>query len=154
MHDFLLFAHVVGAIVLLGTGVGIAFFMMISFRTRDPVLISHVGGIVVLADYIFTATAAIAQPITGVLLARESGWDLTEGWIMASFALYVFIGCCWAPVLVIQKRIVRLARTARDEGVFLPHAADNLYRVWFWLGVPAFGAMLLIVWLMLTTPQI
>ena len=80
-HDFLLFAHVIGATVLLGTGAGIAFFMVMSNRSRDPALIAHVAGIVVLADTVFTATAALLQPVTGFLLARQAGWPLTEGWV-------------------------------------------------------------------------
>ena len=44
--------------------------MLVSHRTRDPRLIAHVAGIVVLADALFTATAAVAQPVTGYLLAR------------------------------------------------------------------------------------
>ena len=55
-------------------------------------------GTVVIADTLFTATAAILQPITGYLLAREIGWPLTEGWILLSLALYVFTGLFWLPV--------------------------------------------------------
>jgi uncharacterized membrane protein len=142
-----------GAIVLIGTGLGIAFFMVITFRNQDPALVIHVAGIVVLADYVFTATAAIAQPITGILLARETGWALTSDWILASAALYVFVGCFWVPVLLIQKRILTIAKAARDAGEHFPYAVDDLYRIWFLLGVAAFGAMLVILWLMLTTPE-
>ena len=35
-YEFLRFAHVIGACVLLGTGAGIAFFMVISNRSQDP----------------------------------------------------------------------------------------------------------------------
>ena len=71
----------IGATVLLGTGAGIAFFMVISNRSADPRLIAHVGGIVVLADTVFTATAAILQTVTGYLLASEVGWPVLSGWI-------------------------------------------------------------------------
>ncbi|MGB0506434.1 MAG: DUF2269 family protein [Pikeienuella sp.] len=152
MYEALLFLHVIGAIVLIGTGAGIAFFMVNSFHSQNPNLIAHVAGIVVLADYVFTMMAAIAQPITGVLLAREVGWSLTEGWILVSIALYVFVGSCWLPVLVIQKRILLLARAASEAGEQLPKSAICLYRVWFLLGLPAFTAMLAIIWVMLNKP--
>ena len=83
LHEILLFLHVVGATVLLGTGAGIAFFMVASHQSRDPALIAHVAGIVVRADTVFTATAALAQPITGYLLARTAGWPVFEGWVGA-----------------------------------------------------------------------
>ena len=94
--------HVIGACVLLGTGAGIAFFMMMAHRGGDVRLIAGTARIVVVADMVFTATAAVAQPLTGWLLARETGWDLTEGWILASLALYVLTGACWLPVVRVQ----------------------------------------------------
>ncbi|MFT6774861.1 MAG: putative membrane protein [Paracoccaceae bacterium] len=152
MHDALLIAHVVGACVLLGTGAGIAFFMLMAHRTGDPALIAHVAGTVVIADTIFTATAAIAQPITGYLLARDAGWPLWEGWLLAALALYVLVGAFWLPVVWIQMRLRALAITARDGGEALPPAYFRLFRIWFACGIPAFAAALAIVWLMVAKP--
>lgn len=150
--ELLRFVHVVGAAVLLGTGAGIAFFMVVSNRSRDPALVAHVAGIVVLADTAFTATAAVLQPVTGFLLARHIGWPILEGWVLVSLLLYVFVGACWLPVVFIQIRMRRLATLARDSGTGLPEAYDRLYRIWLGLGVPAFVAVLAILWLMLTKP--
>lgn len=153
-YELLRFLHVLGATVLLGTGAGIAFFMVVSNRSRDPALVAHVAGIVVLADTVFTATAAIAQPITGYLLAREVGWPLLSGWVAVSLGLYVVVGAFWLPVVWMQVRMRNLAVAARDAGEELPSAYHKLYRVWFAFGFPAFFAVLAIVWLMLTKPAI
>ncbi|MCB1418367.1 MAG: DUF2269 domain-containing protein, partial [Notoacmeibacter sp.] len=72
MEELLRFLHVIGATVLFGTGAGIAFFMVMAHRTRDPALIAHVAGTVVVADFLFTATAVVAQPVTGIWLALET----------------------------------------------------------------------------------
>ena len=151
-HDIVLFAHVIGATVLLGTGAGIAFFMVISNRQKDPALIAHVAGIVVLADTVFTATAALVQPVTGYLLARSAGWPLTEGWVALALALYVFVGLFWLPVVWMQIRLRDMARAAHAAGLPLPAAYHRLYRWWFAFGFPAFAAVLAIVWLMITKP--
>jgi uncharacterized membrane protein len=151
-QDLLLFTHVIGATVLLGTGAGIAFFMVISNRSRDPSLIAHVAGIVVLADLVFTATAAIVQPITGYLLARQAGWPLTEGWVGLSLLLYGVVGAFWLPVVWMQIRMRDFAAQARDRVEPLPPAYHRLYRWWFAFGFPAFAAVLAILWLMLTKP--
>lgn len=151
-HTLLLYAHVVGAAVLLGTGAGIAFFMVISNRSQDPALIAHVAGIVVLADTVFTATAAVAQPVTGFFLARLAGWPLLEGWVAVALGLYVVVGVFWLPVVWIQIRLRDLAAAARDSGAALPARYHRLYRIWFACGFPAFAAVLAIVWLMLTKP--
>ena len=80
-------AHIIGACVLLGTGAGIAFFMVMAQRVKDARIIAHVAGTVVIADWLFTAVAVVMQPITGALLAMEIGWRMSEGWIVVSLAL-------------------------------------------------------------------
>ena len=154
MEELLRFIHVIGATILFGTGLGIAFFMVMANRTRDPATIAHVAASVVIADTIFTATAVILQPITGALLAHEIGWPLGEGWIVLSLALYVVTGLFWLPVVAIQIRLRNLARRAAADEKPLPQAYDRLYRIWFACGFPAFFAVLSIFWLMLTRPAI
>jgi len=152
--DLLRWLHGIGATVLLGTGAGIAFFMLMAHRTRQPALVAHVAGTVVVADFLFTATAVIAQPLTGLGLALLIGWPLTEGWLLVSFALYVLTGLFWLPVVWIQLRMRDLARAAAREGLPLPGQYHRLFRIWFACGIPAFLAVLAILWLMLAKPSL
>ena len=145
--------HIIGACILLGTGAGIAFFMVMAHRTRNPVLIAHTAGIVVIADYIFTASAVIVQPITGLWLAHLVGWSLTENWLLVSIGLYILVGVFWLPVVWIQAKLSKLARQAVADDTALPDQYIKLYRIWFACGVPAFFAVLTIVWLMVARPQ-
>ncbi len=147
-------AHILGATVLMGSGAGIAFFMVMAQRSRDPALIAHVAGIVVIADTLFTATAAIVQPITGVLLALETGWDLTESWILTAIELYIVVGVFWLPVVWIQIQLRDLARAAAANNTPLPPRYHRLYRIWFAFGFPAFAAMLAILWVMIAQPDL
>ena len=144
--------HVIGSAVLLGTGAGIAFFMLMAHRTRNATLIAHTASIVVIADYVFTATAVIVQPITGVLLIEYVGWGWSQGWIWASIGLYAFVGMLWLPVVWMQFRMRNLARSAAAESSPLPREYFKLFRLWFAFGIPAFFAVLLILWLMLAKP--
>ena len=152
--EFLRWAHVIGACVLLGTGAGIAFFMVMAHRTKDAVLITHTAKVVVIADWLFTASAVVTQPITGFLLARAIGWPLTEGWLLASFALYAVTGAFWLPVVWIQHRLRDLAGEAVRKGEPLPAQYHRLYRIWFLCGFPAFFAVLAIIWLMTARPAL
>ncbi len=145
--------HVVGACVLLGTGVGIAFFMVMAHRTGSASLIAHTARIVVVADWVFTASAVVIQPVTGALLVEALGWSWGEGWIVISLALYVLTGAFWLPVVWIQHRMRDLAAIAATENASLPGAYHRLYRAWFLCGFPAFAAVLAIIWLMLARPQ-
>ena len=152
--DLLRWLHIIGATVLFGTGAGIAFFMLMAQRTGRADIVAHVAGTVVIADTIFTATAVIVQPVTGMLLARAVGWSLSEGWIVLCLLLYVVTGLFWLPVVWIQIRIRNLARQAVLENAPLPAEEKRLFRIWFACGFPAFGAVLAILWLMVTRPQI
>ncbi|WP_430694689.1 DUF2269 family protein [Mesorhizobium dulcispinae] len=154
LEDVLRLVHVLGATVLFGTGIGIAFFMVMAVKTRDPRIIAHVAGIVVIADTVFTATAVVLQPLTGYGLARVIGWPLDNGWILLSLTLYVVIGLFWLPVVWIQIRLRDMARHAAAEATALPAGFDRLYRIWFAFGFPAFFAVVAIFWLMLTKPSI
>ncbi|MFY0311210.1 DUF2269 family protein [Leisingera sp. D0M16] len=146
--------HLIGACVLLGTGAGIAFFMLMAHRTRDARLIAHTAGVVVLADLLFTATAVIVQPITGGLLAWRLGWPFSEGWLALSLLLYVLTGAFWLPVVWIQLLLRDLARAAAEAGQALPARYHRLFAIWFACGFPAFAAVLMILWLMLVRPDL
>jgi uncharacterized membrane protein len=153
-YFILKYLHVIGATVLLGTGAGIAFFMLMAHRSGDAAVIAGTARIVVAADMVFTATAVIAQPVTGVLLAREVGYSLWDGWIVASMILYVATGLLWLPVVWMQARMRDLARAVVASGGPLPPAYHRLFRWWFAFGFPAFAAVMAIFWLMITRPQV
>ena len=145
--------HVIGAAILFGTGIGIAFFLFRAERTESLPAIAATLRTVVVADYVFTATAAVAQPLTGFLLAYLGGYGLAQTWIWASLALYVLIGACWLPVVVLQIRMRDLAAQAVAAGAeAFPPRYYRLSRLWFWLGWPAFLSMLIIFWLMIAKP--
>lgn len=155
MSDYIVFklAHIIGASVLLGAGAGIAFFMLMAHRTGDAWTVAAVARIVVIADYVFTATAVVVQPITGLLLAHEVGYPLSSGWIVLSIALYVWTGAWWLPVVWMQDRMRKLATVAATAGEPLPSAYHKLFRLWFAFGFPAFAAVVAIFWLMIARPQ-
>jgi len=154
LYFVLKFLHVIGASVLLGTGAGIAFFMLVAHLSGKVAGIAAVARIVVIADFVFTATAVVAQPITGVVLAYTVGYSLTDGWIVLSIILYVVTGLFWLPVVWMQMELRRLAEAALAAGAPLPPRYHRLFWLWFAFGFPAFGAVIAILWLMITRPDI
>jgi uncharacterized membrane protein len=108
----------------------------------------------VLADFLFTATAVVAQPITGLALARHVGYSIWEGWIVLSILLYLVTGAFWLPVVWMQMRMRDLAADAVRTGQPLPRAYHKLFRLWFAFGFPAFAAVLAIFWLMIARAPI
>jgi uncharacterized membrane protein len=146
--------HILSSTVLFGTGIGTAFQMVWAMRSQDTRVISKVAGGVVMADWLFTTPAGLVQPATGLWLIYPQGWSLTEPWLIATYFLYALAFICWAPVVHLQIRIRDLATGANRTGTPLPDAAKRLYRIWFALGWPAFAALMVIYWLMVSKPDL
>ena len=146
------YLHVLGAIVILGTGTGIAFFMLMAHRSGDPAFIARTAATVVIADMLFTLTAVLLQPVTGGLLMALSATTLAERWLVMSLGLYAVAGLFWIPVIFMQIEMRNLARTAMVQRQPLPPRYFALFRRWFGFGIPGFGSVMLILWLMVAKP--
>ncbi len=144
--------HILSATVLFGTGFGIAFFKWITDRSGSVRAIRVINERVVLADCIFTTPAVVLQPITGFALIYVAGYPLFSGWIVGATLLYLLAGACWLPVLYLQIIMRDIAREADDHNRELPPRYWKLAERWFWLGIPAFSALLMVYWLMVTKP--
>jgi len=146
------YLHVLGAIVILGTGTGIAFFMLMAHRSRDAAFIARTAAVVVLADTIFTLSAVILQPISGGLLMMLTATGYAEQWLLVSLALYALAGVFWIPVVFMQIEMRNLARLAAERQEPLPERYFTLFSRWFLFGIPGFGSVMIILWLMIAKP--
>ena len=149
------YLHVIGAAVLLGTGAGIAFFMLLAHRTgeargrggrrphrrhrRFPVHRHRRGGA---ADHRRRSWPG------------PSGYSLREGWIVLSIAALSRHRRLLAAGGVDADAHARPRRRRRARGRALPPEYHRLFRLWFAFGFPAFAAVLAIFWLMIAKPQV
>jgi uncharacterized membrane protein len=152
LYFFFKYLHVLGAIVILGTGTGIAFFMLMAHRSGDASFIARTATTVVIADMLFTLTAVLLQPVTGGVLMMLSSTGFGEIWLSTSLALYAVAGLFWVPVIFMQIEMRDLARAAAAEGAPLPPRYFVLFRRWFLFGIPGFGSVMFILWLMIAKP--
>ena len=139
--------------MLFGTGLGIAFFMWMAHRTGDAGHIAHTARIVVIADAVFTATAVVVQPLTGVALAWMLRLLAVGVWIAVSLALYVLVGLCWLPVVWIQLRLRDLAAAAARDSRRCRRDITACSASGSALGWPAFVGVMAIFALMMWKPQ-
>jgi uncharacterized membrane protein len=148
------FVHVLGAGVLLGIGLGIAFFVLVAHRTHHPGVIAVTARFAATANLIFITAAMIVLPVSGWALARAIGlWPLEESWIVLSIYLYLFVLLCWVPAVFIQIRMRNLAREAAVTTKKLPTEYRRLFVLWFCLGWPALAAVVAIFALMVWQPR-
>ncbi len=147
--------HVVGAAVLFGTGFGIAFFCW--FGYRSAVRAGEIGTLrtflrlTVTADACLTAPAVVLQAVSGVVLMNLLGWSHASPWGLLVWALFIFVGLCWLPVVAVQIRLRREAEAASSTER-LTARFHRLFRVWFSLGIPAFAAVVALFYLMVARP--
>ncbi|MCP3690117.1 MAG: DUF2269 domain-containing protein [Gammaproteobacteria bacterium] len=140
--------HILSMVLLFGTGLGSAFYKWMADRSGNVTHIAITNRHVVLADWIFTTPTVIFQPLSGLLMVSLLDLPLTTPWIMLSLLLYALAGICWLPVVWLQIRMQKISAEAASGGCKLPEKYWQLARWWFWLGVPAFISMVLVVVLM------
>ena len=149
------FMHVLGACVLLGAGLGIAFFVFAANRTHHAGVIAVTTRIAAVANLIFIIAGMVVLPLSGWALARAIGFfPLEESWIVLSIYLYLFVGACWLPVVFILFRMRNLARDAAMRTKMLPDEYRRLFVLWFCLGWPALAAVVAIFALMVWQPRL
>jgi uncharacterized membrane protein len=149
VYEILKVLHVLGTVLLFGTGMGTAFFLLMAYRSRDFDAIRVTTRHVVIADWLFTAPAVVVQPITGALLMSQLGYRYDSLWFAMVIALYVVTGLCWLPVVAIQYRLRNIVSSGASYAA-LPAEFHRLMKTWFALGIPAFASVLAIVVLMIT----
>lgn len=144
--------HIISATIVFGTGLGIANFMVFGHRSGVAQERAFAARMTVKADFLFTLPSVIIQPLSGAWLVWHGGFHWQDHWLLLTYGLYLLAGACWVPVVMIQMRMKAMLE-ARQRGESLDEADyDRLFRVWFILGWPAFGGLIVIFWLMVTKP--
>lgn len=154
MNTYLIvkWVHVLSSTVLFGTGVGTAYYLLTVSLTGEPRAVAIVSARVVTADWLFTATTVVVQPLTGLYLVHLSGGSLAPTWLGTSMWLFGLTVACWLPVVWLQIRMRNLARQAVALGRPLPPAYRRCLIAWIALGCPAFVAMVGVFYLMVAKP--
>ena len=145
--------HILSATVLFGTGLGIAYFFWMGGRSGDDRAALFAARATVTADFLFTLTAVIVQPLTGVWLIWLGGFNPLDRWLVLTYTLYLLAGACWVPVVFIQMRIRDQLRAKLSGRDFDDARHRRLRRIWFWLGWPAFLSLIVVFHLMVTKPS-
>ena len=94
----------------------------------------------------------VLQPVTGGVLMALSATGVAERWLATSLGLYAVAGLFWIPVVFMQIEMRDLARAAVLQNQPLPARYFALFRRWFLFGIPGFGSVMIILWLMIAKP--
>lgn len=156
MNTYLLLKtlHIVSSVLLVGTGLGSAFYMFFANRSGSVAAQAVVTRLVVRADWWFTTPCIFIQPATGIAMAHMAGWPLSTPWLALSLGLYALAGACWLPVVWLQVRMAAMAAQAHRQADALPALYLACQRRWETLGYPAFLAMAGTYFLMVNKPAL
>lgn len=159
MNTYLLLKtlHILSSVLLVGTGLGSAFYMFFANRSGSVAAQAVVSRLVVRADWWFTTPCIFIQPATGLAMAYMAGWPLSTPWLVLSLGLYVLASICWLPVVWLQIRMAALAQQTVQANVqagALPPLYHHYQRRWESLGYPAFIAMAVTYYLMVNKPTL
>lgn len=144
--------HILSSTLLFGTGIGSAFYMLLTSLTRNVRATASVVRFVVLADWLFTTPTIIIQPLTGFTMVHLAGYPMSSRWIIWTIVLYLVAGACWLPVVWLQMRMREFARAAEASGTELPAIYWRYLTIWVLLGIPAFLALVVVFYLMVAKP--
>jgi uncharacterized membrane protein len=145
--------HILSSTFLFGTGIGSAFYLLFASMQRDAAIVAFVARHVVIADWLFTATTIVLQPVTGLYLAHLMQMPLDAFWLKWSIVLYIVAGLCWLPVVYLQMKMRDIAAAAAQQGAALPDRYWWYFKAWLVLGFPALFAFLAIFYLMVAKPM-
>ncbi|RPE80038.1 DUF2269 family protein [Vulcaniibacterium tengchongense] len=142
------YLHVLSSTVLFGTGVGSAYYLFVTSWSRDVHAIASITRHVVIADWLFTGSTVVIQPLTGFYLAHRLGIPLGTPWLYWSLVLYAIAVPLWFAAVWLQMKLRDVARAAHAAGTELPPRYAGYLGAWTAVGVLAFVAFLSIFYLM------
>lgn len=142
------FIHILSATLLFGTGIGSAFYMLMTYRSGNMHAMAETNRLVVIADYIFTSPMVVIQLVTGLYLLNYLGLEWTSPWSLSVLGLYAFVGACWIPVVWLQIELRDRAKQLQQPDV---HYRKRM-KIWMTLGFLAFPAVIVLYAFMVYKP--
>ncbi len=142
-YHLLKLIHILSATLMIGTGLGSAFYLYFTYKKAQFSTVKEVLNLVIVADMIFTTPSVIIQLITGILLSNMLGLTYTNWfWVVLSVSFIVLI--LWVRAAFIQVELKKLVKNKTE----LPVKFHRLMKVWFYLGIPSFIGAVFLYYLM------
>ncbi|MCH7535865.1 MAG: DUF2269 domain-containing protein [Bacteroidetes bacterium] len=148
-YRFLLLIHILSATIMIGTGLGSAYYLYATYSNKSVRTLAHVLKFVIKADWIFTTPAIVIQFVTGWLLSDILKLLHTDWLILVLFVSGVVM-CTWLWAVKLQ---IEMRDRLKKEGAITARI-DAMMRLWVLLGVVAFSGSMYLYYLMVYKPFI
>lgn len=142
-YHLLKLIHIISATLMIGTGLGSAFYLYVTYKRSSVSTVKDVLKFVILSDKIFTAPSVVVQVVTGILLSNIMQLTFTRWfWIVISVSFIILI--LWLRAAFIQ---VKLNKILEEENQ-LTDRFHKLMDIWFYLGIPSFLGSIFLYYMM------
>ena len=141
--------HILSATIMIGTGLGSAFYLFITYKTTNTATVRDVLKNVIFADIIFTTPSVITQLITGLILTEQLNLYDTQ-WFYLVIIISFFVLILWLGAVVIQYKLERIIKNSTS----FTSQFNKLMNIWVILGVPSFLLAIYLYYLMIFKPYI
>jgi len=151
MSYYLIFKtlHILCAIIILGTGTGIAWYTLRGWLSGDLAVLRWVSRETVTADWIFTGSAVLGLVGSAFgMLAINPAW-MQQAWLQVAAGLTIAVFLLWLPVVYLQYQL----RT-HANGEPCRRQTGKIMRTWCLLGAIAFPITVVILYLMVAKPTL
>ena len=149
------FVHVLAAAAMFGAWLGIAGFMVMARRSKNPSVMALVAQFAVRVELFVVAPALVLQPLSGFPLAWAIGLSpLGEFWIDVALVLYAVVVVDWLAALRLEIRMRNVARTAALNRKPLGDDFPRLFRYWSALAVIVVAGMVMLMLVMVWQPRL
>lgn len=145
-YTILKMIHILSATIMIGTGLGSAFYLYITYKTAQFSTIKDVVKLVVLADLIFTTPSVIIQFITGILLANKLHLYQTD-WFKIVLVISFVVLILWLVAVYIQYKLKKISQQNRITKTY-----TKLMQIWIYLGGISFVLAIYLYYLMIFKP--
>ena len=146
-YHILKLIHIFSATLMIGAGIGSAFYLFLSYKRFQVSTLKDVLKLVVLADSVFTAPSVVIQFITGLMLSDLLNLTSTD-WFWLVLAVSGVVLVMWLRAAFLQ---IKLRKMLERQNEITPEF-DRLMKVWFYLGIPSFLGALYLYYLMVYKP--
>jgi uncharacterized membrane protein len=153
LYQALVYAHILGVILLAGNITITAFWKVLADMTKDAKLIAFANRGVIVADWIFTLSGIVLTLGGGIGISLMGQWPLFEAsWLSWSVFWFVVAGFLWLVFLVpLQIRQMRAAKLFAQTGE-IPESYWRDANRWITIGLIATVPLLIILYLMVVKP--
>jgi len=146
-YHILKLIHIISATLMIGAGLGSAFYLFLSYKRFEASTLKDVLKLVVLADTVFTAPSVIIQFVTGMMLSNLVNLTGTD-WFWLVLAVSGVVLVMWLRAAFLQIKLRKMLERENE----ITSEFHRLMKVWFYLGVPSFLGALYLYYLMVYKP--